>query len=546
MLFPRPASRAMPLVALVVASSFSTPAAASSWSALHKEILSAIDGIRTIVATLPPEAPERQAAIDRLGKMIDRALDPAPRRPRLSRRLATLLPLLDQYEPEIHHVLYGVLERRFGEAIGQLPPAEHKDFFRYVKSLWPRRLSSRNPATIQRMVVGTYLAKLVRSTDNKADVVELVLAILQREVSWVKPMAADPVDIKKAVRLFGRPAEEATIYGVLDAVDAVYDIAFEADPYVVLAPFVTELVHFLARLEVRVKGEAKGSVVPADHDASPSQLRLWFHITSILQKWTGEVQHVWFEDWLKFWALYFSEDRTQQQFDFRKVKGGPGLAERGTRVVRKQADLFGIEMKSSRFLIIVDISGSMKQNTHQIDRMAALKKEAVRFISMLKPGVHYNILPFSRGAAIEASLTKSHKLKAKTRPRGEISPETKRWIESLEAHGQTRVDLAFRTAFQAEESPDPKKVRRVRKPKPPAFTEIYFITDGSPTNHKGDVLSGARQLDLLSFIRGLNARHRVRIHTLGFWGMDRRFIFSLAQQNGGEMRMINLLPKTTP
>ena len=338
---------------------------------------------------------------------------------------------------------------------------------------------------------------------------------------------------------------------MLDAIDAIYDVAFDAeDVNPVLEPFVTELVHLLARLEVRVKGARKGDVLSANDDGSPSQMRLWFRVTEILQRWTGQVHFTWFEDWLNFWSLAFSEKRANKKpFDFwgaregavGQVGGQSGKAVSGTRVVLKKEDFFGIEAKTSKFLIILDVSGSMDENPQAIDRLTILKEETLRFLRSLKPGTHFNLLPFSSKCDIKQSLTGSHELRAKTVPRGRIDKATRAWVVSLKSGGTTRVDLAFRAAYLKPIKFDPlRPYTGVRKFKP-RFAEIYFITDGSPTAHKGRLLNRDEQLDLLKEIRGLNARHRFPIHTIGYHGMHPGFIQSLAHQNGGTYKM--LLPK---
>ena len=478
---------------------------------------------------------------EKLSKLLDAALSPETKGPGLAARLGKLLPYLDELSPEVHFELFVLLSARLSQTIAALPDDQVDAFIKLAKPLWPRRLKRVGETTIQRIVVADSIGPLLDKTTKRAEVIALVVTALEREVDWISKVQKKPDSLKDAIEKLGVDPEQPSIYSVLSALRAVHRVALASqDPNAILDPIFTDLIHLLARLQVQVKGKQKGDVLNPLDQASPTQLRLWFRVTELLREWTGQQQFVWFEDWLKFWGIYFDEKRPKKdrKFDFLAVASGASGtgAGGGTVVVVKREQLFGIEQRSSKFLIIIDVSGSMVQNDHGINRMAKLQKEVIRFVSMLRPGVHYNILPFSNDCDIRASLTKSHKLFPKTLPRGRISPRTKAWVMGLRPGGVTRVDLAFRTAFNKPLKQDPTKP--LQKPFRPEFNEIYFITDGSPTDRSGDVLPPPRQLEILREIEGLNARHRAHIHTLGFRGMSMGFIRNMATRNNGKSREI--------
>src|SRR5690606_12994444 len=281
------------------------------------------------------------------------------------------------------------------------------------------------------------------------------------------------VPIGRAVQELGESFESRTIYPLLDAIEVIYEIATkEGDPakaFEILDPFVVSMVDGIGRTEVRVKHEAD-----PNERAPIAQRRLWFHLSDMLRRWTGEKGYERHEEWAKLAAIYFGPERAQK-FDFvaararAKTQGEP--TDRSTQVVRGESTFFGVEAKSSRFLIIVDISDSMRDNPQNVDRLTALQNETIRFLRDLPAGVHYNILPFASSSEIGRSLSASHDLVAKTLPRGSLDSKTMEWIRNLRTDGATRVDLAFQAAFGIESSERSGTSGNGFRPK---FDEIYF------------------------------------------------------------------------
>ncbi len=505
--------------------------AQDTWKSAHDSVTSLLKDYRRFEGDRFDQDAYR-ILVSRLEEALEVALSSATSGPPAIERIRTFLPLAEEWAPEAHHLVYGVFSKVMGTAIRKLAAEEIGAFDAYARELWSAKTKKdAETTTLQRMIAATSIGAMIATSTSRESLIGLTHHLLQRESAWIKPISRKPLPLSRAVKALGTQPETATMYPVLDAVEAIYEVSFDGESSGVLVPFVTALIEIIEKIEVRVAGRKAGEVLAADDDRSTSQFRLWFRVIDILQKWTGEKSYVWAADWRKFWDLYSGPDRAQAGFDFTAVKKGVASGSGRTVVISTEDAFYGIEARTSTFLIVLDVSTSMIRNSQNIDRFAPLKKEAIRFIRSLKPGVHYNILPFSTTCQIEDSLTGSHELRPKLLPRGQVEEGVRQWIESLQTEAFTRVDLAFRAAFNAPEGDGGRRGRASGFK--PGFNEIYFITDGSPTNARKELMSDTERLDLLSLIRALNARHRVTIHTVGFPRMDHSFIRQLAMDHGG-------------
>ncbi len=533
----------IPLAAMLASGmAFAGPSAAAERVELpqltNTELTNAIRAYEDL-SRLPPGDERREHVVGRVDRALEGVLAPGEE---LVRRLEAVLPHADRLRPEPNPDFHDVLGKRVAAAVLAIEDDELDELAMLLKGLWTgererRRTVPRGDNAVARMLLAEQLGPLLSKTSQKAYVVNVVFELVQREVEWIEPVAPKPVPVRTAIKLIGGASPESpTLFPVLDAVELVYDFAFSRErPGDFLERFVAVLIDCLGKLEVRVRGPG-GKVLDIEDDRAVSQFRGWYRISRILHKWTGENEYVWSEDWDKFWKIYYGKEKAQDDFDFvaaRNRQLGVVVEGLGTQRVReKKARFFGVENKSSRFLIIVDVSSSMEDNKDGINRLAGLKRETIRFITMLQPGVHYNILPFGSECDIGRSLSGGHGLVAKRASRGRIDRPTLDWIRNLKASGMTRVDLAFRAAFAAPSSAAAKK-GDFR----PAFQEIYFITDGSPTYKDGKVLTGPDTKRLLSLIRALNKRHKVIVNTFAFPRMASFFVRSLAAEPG-QMKII--------
>jgi hypothetical protein len=115
------------------------------------------------------------------------------------------------------------------------------------------------------------------------------------------------------------------------------------------------------------------------------------------------------------------------------------------------ASFFGVEATGTRFVFVIDVSGSMHAG-----RMQGLRAEITRSIGSLDATAEFMVIPFSSGAWVIGDK----------REWREASESNKRWIRNqvatLAADGGTEPDKGFDIVFTL-------------RPKPDA---IYFMTDG--------------------------------------------------------------------
>jgi len=160
------------------------------------------------------------------------------------------------------------------------------------------------------------------------------------------------------------------------------------------------------------------------------------------------------------------------------------------------ASFFGIEAQGSRFVYIVDVSGSMSVG----GKIQSLRSELARSVNDLVGNSQFLIVPFSSEA--RAIGGKNAWTEATDRNKRAIGSS----IEALNADGGTNPSPGFLVAFAL-------------KPKPDA---IYFMTDGefSPEVVK-EIAAMNRQLD-------------IRIHCICFVSQgSEELMKTIAKQSGG-------------
>ncbi len=519
-------------------SAFNPLEARLKWRIVKKEIQAAINACKRH----RPELSDTEldfAFLIRYENTLKNAFSPEIKDASLMRRVKELFVLLDDIDPGEYPQIYSVTSIGLSKALTSLQSEHIEDFVKMSKNYWGSKSKrSVDKNVLQRILISEQLSKLMRSQETRQhELADLIQHLLQREVDWMGRLAPKPVYSTKAIELLKASHKSQSIYGLLDSVDEVYTFAIkQKKPDLWLTPIVSTLVELLGKTEVRVK-TIRGEILPLSDERTVSQSQIWIRTAELLVRLTAKDDLVWYPEWKEFWALYAGENKVNTAgYDFVSAwQRAQGLFGQGTIVGSvgkgKSNRFFGIEQRSSKFLIILDTSGSMVENSRKIDRLKILKKEAIRFLRYLKPGSYFNILPYNSECSIGGSLSGGHKLIAKTLPRGKLNPSVIKWINSLKAGGKTRTDLAFQEAFGVVN----KKISRKFKP---LFQEIYFITDGTPTYQSGKALKGKHITLLLKMIKGLNARHRVIIHSIGFPGMASIFIQDLARQNNGTLKII--------
>ena len=471
----------------------------------------------------------RRQALNRIDKALQVALSPNTGAVPLIDRVDRLLPSVERLAPESHPYVHSLFARSLAKAVHSLPAEQIPKFLDIVRRAWTvkRRHMAKN--VLSRLFLATQLSPLLENPEQRAQVGSTIGEILKLEVAWIQSVGSRSRTFSEALKILAKVPETPTIYPILDAAAKLYELSYlDKDSNTLLDPIVDALVACLKKIQVRVKGKRQKILEP-DAGSSIRQYQLWYRVSGILYKWTSETAYVWHSEWEAFWRLYYGDDKAQDRFDYAAARQrGIGVADGASYRKAPSAAFFGVEDTSGRFLIVVDASQSMVNES----RMDALKRETIRFVRSLRPGTQYNILPFSTECDMGASLAGGNRLVTKSLPVGRISKTTLKWIDALRAVGSTRVDLAFEAAFNAmgnAESPTTNG---------PPFREIYLIMDGSPTDEGGEILRGQDLQDLLEMIRGLNARHRVLIHCIAFPGLVSTFLRNLARGHGGKLKVL--------
>lgn len=160
------------------------------------------------------------------------------------------------------------------------------------------------------------------------------------------------------------------------------------------------------------------------------------------------------------------------------------------------ASFFGVEATGSRFIYIIDVSGSMAVG----GKLQALQQELVKSIEGLTEAADFLIITYSSGASpLQGRTEWSH-----GDQRGKRF--ARRGIAKLSASGGTNPSPAFSLAFGLRPPPD----------------VIYFMTDGEFNE------------EVASEIASLNAELKIPIHCIAFVSRDsERVMRKIASDSGG-------------
>jgi hypothetical protein len=267
------------------------------------------------------------------------------------------------------------------------------------------------------------------------------------------------------------------------------------------------------------------------------------------------------QDWESFW------DPREQTFNPNNAPRGP----RGSTVLRKGPKLFGSEVISKKVVIIIDVSGSMhirdpgedkdeeageagsagsqvrkkkkkkrpaggrpipgdpnyrpgpckmakcpKPDSHDGNlphhrmRIERAKRQLEKLVRAFSKDARFNIVQFST----TASAWKAKKVMVASDGNKNNAVA---FIKNLTPSGVTQAYKALVEAFACKEA-----------------DTIYFISDGSPTDEKGQPLTGGARTNLLNKVRQMNKFRKVRINTIGLKGSSPQFMRKLALMTGGK------------
>lgn len=178
---------------------------------------------------------------------------------------------------------------------------------------------------------------------------------------------------------------------------------------------------------------------------------------------------------------------------------------------------YGIDTRSLHLLYVLDVSGSMQQKDagDGVPRIQVAKRELMQSISSLSKDATFNIIFYNHRYQVW------QKRMVKAEPRAKAA--ARRWIEQVEAQGNTNIFDPLETAFRlAGRGTHDKKYGIV-------LDTIFFLSDGRP--NRGRIID---PVEIVKEVKRLNALKKVKIHTIGVGdGHDGDFMEELAAITGG-------------
>ncbi|MBI3267699.1 MAG: VWA domain-containing protein [Planctomycetes bacterium] len=210
--------------------------------------------------------------------------------------------------------------------------------------------------------------------------------------------------------------------------------------------------------------------------------------------------------------------------------GGGGGAEPG-----KTVTFYGIETKSKNLIFVVDISGSMAEETDvqkQVTSGSAggagagpkgkrkidiARYELSRAIGLLPDDAKFNIITFSSDVKVYSPSRMIVATKG-------AKAEAQRFAEALEPEGQTNIYDALEKAFELVGGH-----KQIDENYKGGVDTIFFLTDGQPTAGKSK-----DPKEIADEVKKWNAVRKIRIHAIGI-GRDAadEILRRLAEESGG-------------
>lgn len=241
------------------------------------------------------------------------------------------------------------------------------------------------------------------------------------------------------------------------------------------------------------------------------------------------------EDWRKYW------ETVGDDFDPK----GRGEVEAGATRVREGAGkLFETAVLSKRFVLVLDISNSMRvidlaEGTtapgkdgnprpyrdpgtnwppDPESRFMRARNEFVAFIEQLDPAVHFTIVVFG----LERDTRTWNPQLQRATPR--VKQDAVEFVTALRWSGATRTDLALEQAFAVADA-----------------DTIYLFSDGIPERSNGSKTEPIPQDEVIAKAKTLNRARKLRLNVYGFATVSpptKDFLRKLAVENDGEYQDI--------
>lgn len=265
----------------------------------------------------------------------------------------------------------------------------------------------------------------------------------------------------------------------------------------------------LASLEALERLRSKDAITAIVARMPKEEGRMLQEFATTLWRLTGQPYQDNAEGWTNWWKENGEKFVVLTEEALRRVKSGEDewRLKQGTRVETK---FFGIRIVSHKVIFVIDISGSMAEDSQGeyegktgAPRMEIAKSELAKCIRLLDPAAFFNVIIFSGDSArmVDGSLL------AATEKNREEAVE---YVEKLGAFGGTNLYGALQDAFAD-----------------PDVDTIFVMSDGEPS--VGDVVD---PLMIRENVAAWNEHRGIVLNTIAIGGQF-QILEWLAEDSGG-------------
>ncbi|MEM1450865.1 MAG: HEAT repeat domain-containing protein [Planctomycetota bacterium] len=234
-----------------------------------------------------------------------------------------------------------------------------------------------------------------------------------------------------------------------------------------------------------------------EHESGRLKRDAWYSLTVI----TGKDLGLRVGSWRSFWR---KEGESFVVPPWSEVVEAAARREASRESNESQVAFYGLEIISNRFALVVDTSGSMKEQVYRgKTRLDVAKEQLEATLSRIGEGVLFNIVPFAGAARpMDDGLLEMDEIEREN---------ASLFVSRLRADGGTNVYDALAAAFDDDR-----------------VDTIYLLTDGDPSvGEITDVPTLREEIVRWNSVRG------VRIHCIAV-GKDSALLKGIAEDSRGE------------
>jgi len=204
--------------------------------------------------------------------------------------------------------------------------------------------------------------------------------------------------------------------------------------------------------------------------------------------------------------------------------GGASPAPPSQAAQRPATSFYGIETLSDRILFVVDKSNSMNEPAGD-PRFTGSAAGAKTKMEVARHELHQAISPLTEKASFNIVFY-HHEVatwrKAMSRATADTKTAARGFIEGTPADGNTNIFDAVEKAFALAGRGS------FDKPYDVTVDTIFLMTDGK--SNRGRIVEPEA---ILEEVRRMNSLRRIKIHCIGIGDHDKKFMETLARENGG-------------